>query len=202
MVKEHNQFVVFCMGVLDLAVTVGAWLLCFWIRFHSGWFTFVEDPSPGLSYIADVVIISLLLTTLLFQRLGMYRVRRVQSIAAEFWDILRACVAVWVAVVVIGHFLHSAPTSRKLIGMFLVIWPLMMIAYRSSARLLLRFFRRHGRNIRTVAIIGAGRLAQKLLYALRAQSWTGYEVRYFVSDSRIGQEFLGVKVRGPIDRVG
>ncbi|MCK4602427.1 MAG: sugar transferase, partial [Phycisphaerae bacterium] len=201
MIKEHSQIVVFLMGAFDLAITAAAWLLCFYVRFYTGWFPYKEPVPPTLSYVADVIVISLLLTMLVFSRLGMYRPRRIQKLATESLEIIRACLIVWVITVVVGHFLHSAPVSRKLQGMFLLVWPIMLIASRGTARLGLRFVRRRGRNTRSVAIVGSGRLGQKLLHTLSSQPWTGYETRYFVADRQVGEKFLGVPVRGPIEKV-
>jgi len=201
MVKEHNQIVVFVMGLLDLTVTVAAWLLCFYVRFHSGLLPYKETEPPGLSYIDDAVVITLLLTLLVFTRMGMYRPRRAQSMRREVFEVIRACLIVWGAEVVIVHFLHTTRISLMLQSMFLLAWPSLLIAYRSTVRMLLRSIRRHGRNLRSVAIVGAGRLGQKLLHALRRHRWSGYDVRYFVEDRRIGQEFLGVPVHGPVDNI-
>ncbi len=197
MLKEHSQVFVALMGVLDLAVTCAAWLVCYFVRFHSGWMPY-SGPRPGLADVGDVIVITLLLVLLVFGRLGLYRPRRLMSPAVELFDVLRACLAVWIIEVVVGHFLHSAPMSRKMQGMFLVVWPLMLIAYRGTARLALRRARRRGRNLRSCAIVGTGRLGQTLCHTLRAQRWTGYEIAYFVDDRRAGEELLGVPVRGPI----
>ncbi len=201
MVKQHNQLIIVVMGLLDLVVTTGTWAGCFYLRFYSGWFSVVENTPPGLAYIADIVIVTLLLTLLLFGRLGMYGVRRGQSIRAEIVDIVRACAIVWIVLVAISLFLRSSPVSRKLLGMFLIAWPAALICYRGAVRMLLRFFRTRGRNLRTVAIVGTGRLAQKLLHVLTSQRWTGYQTLYFVGDTHIGDDLLGVPVHGPIENV-
>ncbi len=201
MVKEHNQFFVFLMGLTDLIVTAAAWLLCFYIRFHSQWFEYQEVRPPSLEYIYDVIVVTLLLTLLIFSRLGMYKPHRLQGLAATMVEIIRACVVVWSLEVVVSHFLQSAPVSRKLQVMFLVLWPTMMIASRGAARMFLRHVRSQGRNTRTAAIVGSGRVGQKLLHTLRRQPWTGYDIEYFIEDHRIGETFLGVPVRGPIKNV-
>ncbi len=200
MVKEHAQVVLLVMFILDLAVTAAVWTGCYYVRFHSGWLS-VEGPAPSLREIADVLVITLLLAALFFGRMGMYRPRRTQSLAGEFFDIVRACLAVWVAEVLVSHFLHTPRVSIKLQVLFLACWPTALIAYRGTVRLILRSLRRRGRNLRTVVIVGAGRLGQKLLDAMRHQAWTGYDVLYFVEDRRIGSEFLGVPVFGPIGEV-
>ena len=204
MIKEHSQFIVVMMGVLDLAVTTAAWAVSFYLRFHSGMLPMKEAAPPGLAYVQDVLVLTLLSALLVFGWLGMYRPRRVQTFGAEFWDILRACVLVWGIEVVLSHFFHQPPPPRVsliLQTVFLVVWPTMMVAYRGTARATLHFLRRRGKNTRDVAIVGAGRLGQKVLHALRRQRWMGYKVKCFVSDRRIGGTFLGVPVLGPIEQV-
>jgi len=138
---------------------------------------------------------------LAFGRFGMYQPRRMQSIALECFDIVRACVLVWIIEVALSYYLRSTFVSRKLQFMFLVAWPLALIFYRGTMRLMLRSLRRHGRNLRTVAVVGAGRLGQKLVHAIRRQPWTGYEVLYFIEDHRVGDALLGLPIHGPLAEV-
>lgn len=201
MVKEHNQFFVFLMGLTDLVVTASAWLLCFYVRFYSQWFEYQEAQPPSLEYIYDVIAVTLLLTLLIFSRLGMYKPHRLQSLAATMFEIIRACIIVWGLEVILSHLSQSAPVSRKLQVMFLIFWPAMMMASRGAARMFLRHVRSQGRNTRTAAIVGSGRAGQKLLHTLRSQSWTGYDIEYFIEDRRIGETFLGIPVRGPVKDV-
>jgi Undecaprenyl-phosphate glucose phosphotransferase len=190
------------MAVADLAVTALVWLGCFWLRFDSGWFSYQEPLPPRLlEYASGTIIVSLLLTLLIFGQMGMYQPRRIQTLGAEFLDVVRACVIVWVMEVAITYFMRHDRVSIKLQAMFLVAWPAAMILYRGTARLALRNLRSQGRNLRTAAIIGSGRLGQTLLHTLRRQSWAGYRVEYFVDDVRVGERFLGVPVCGPCDRV-
>jgi len=103
--------------------------------------------------------------------------------------------------VVIGYFEPHGrkETIAKAEGLEFV--PRKMIAYRGSARLVLRTIRRRGQNTRAVAVIGAGRLGQKLVHILRSQPWTGYTVSYFVCNERAGRELLGVPVYGPTENI-
>lgn len=203
MIKEHSQVVVVLTGLLDLAVTVLAWLLTYWIRFPSGWMRY-HGPMPTLWSLVDVIVITLLLTLLVFGRMGIYRPRRLQPLWVEAFDLLKACALVWAAEVFVGHFLHSPRISVKMQLVLLVVWPTMLVAYRLTARAFLRSLRRRGKNMRSVAIVGAGRLGQTLFHNLRRQPWTGINVRYFVDDQRAGHNFLGVATYGPmleIDRI-
>jgi len=201
MIRQHSQLIQTGMRVMDLMVTVLAWAVCYAVLYTAPGLAAPSGARPSFRAVADVAVISLLLELLLFGRMGMYQPRRLQSLAAEFWDIVKACGVVWGLVVISNHFIHTAPVSRRLLGMFLVVWSLLLTGSRGSARLLLRFLRRRGKNVKTAAIVGAGRLGQKLLQTLRDERWTGYQVLYFVADTGIGRERIGVPVRGPIERV-
>jgi len=203
MVKRHSQLIIVIMGGLDLTVTIAAWAACYFVRFKTGWFSIKGPVAPTFAQISDVIVICLLLVLLIFGRMRMYIPRRLQGLGGEFVDIVRACATVWAVLLVISYFLHSSPVSRKLLGMFLVVWPGMLMVYRGTARMVLRFFRRRGKNIRNIAIVGTGRLGQKLFHTLRRQRWTGYEILYFVDDQPAGgaSQTLGVPVRGPIENI-
>jgi len=201
MVKEHSQLVVAFMGLLDLAVTAAAWLVCFYVRFHTGWFAMAESEPPGLWYVRDPLIITLLLVLLLFPRMGLYRARRAGSFRTEAFDILRACLVVWLSAFVLSNLLRGWGVSRLLLLQFLAVWAVLLVTYRGAARAFLRRVRRRGRNLRTVAIVGDGRAAQTLFHVLGRQRWTGYAVQYFVAD-RPGRRLCGLPVRGPLERVG
>ena len=197
MLREHSATIEMMMRLMDLAVTAGAWALCFHIRFTSGWVAMPKGP-PTMDQIVDIVIVNLLLVLLIFQWMGLYLPRRTQPIRSEIWDLVRAAAAVWILEVAIAHFLHSSPVSRKLQGLVLIVWPILLIGYRSLIRLALHRARRHGLNLRAVAMIGVGRAAQKLVHDFSRQRWTGYRVHYFLDDDREGDTLMGVPVYGPI----
>ncbi len=198
MVRKHSQLVVAMVGLLDLAVATAAWLVAYAIRFRTGWIPYVGVRPPGLRYMADPWLLTLLLVLLIFSRFGLYSPRRIQTLAAELFDLIKACVVVWVLEVAISHFLRQPRMSIILQVVFLATWLAMMVAYRGSARAALRWFRRRGKNTRTAAIVGVGRLGQKLRHTLRKAPWTGYSVQYFIADQRTGESFLGAPVYGPI----
>ena len=201
MIKEHSQIIILLTGVVDLAITALAWVLVWWIRFHSGWMDY-HGPAPSLVNLADVIIITLLLTLLVFGRMGIYQPRRGQPLWLETLDLLKASAIVWAGMVFMGHFLHSPRLSVKMQGLLLVAWPPMLMVWRLGTRSVLRSARAKGRNTRSVAIVGAGRVGQTLFHRLRKLRWTGYTIRYFVDESRLGDTLLGVPVRGPFEDVG
>ena len=85
---------------------------------------------------------------------------------------------VWVAAWLVGGFAATA-------------------ALRLSVRLALRTLRLSGRNLRHVAIVGAGTLARTIAARLSASPWAGFAISAFYDDdpARAGESIAGRPVR-------
>jgi Undecaprenyl-phosphate glucose phosphotransferase len=72
---------------------------------------------------------------------------------------------------------------------------------RVGMRVALRYARLRGSNTRSAAIVGAGRLGQKLHNTLNKHPWMGIVVSYFIDDTLNQSEINRCKVFGPTDRL-
>jgi exopolysaccharide biosynthesis polyprenyl glycosylphosphotransferase len=207
MLKQHNQLMLSLFVAADACAVVCAWLLSYWLRFEY----LHVDPVKGTPTLSDNYLPMLpfvvLAHLIIFVRIGLYEPRRVNSVVAELSDVTKAFIVAIVAVIVIDYFLPATnKTSRRFIATYAVIGTMFFGLFRLSVRLLLRGMRSRGMNQRTAAIVGSGQAAQRLLRALRTNTWTGLSVRYFVDDEvgEEGRHLNGVPVLGPIsefDRV-
>ena len=199
MLKQHSQIMIICLVIADaLAVSV-AWVLSYWIRFEY----LAVDPEKGVPELADQFLPILPLVVLahlfIFYRVRLYRPRRNERLFNETRDILKAFMVAIVVIVLIDYALpHSNKISRKFIATYAVVGTTCFASLRFTARLILRLLRRHGWNRRRAAIIGSGRMAQRLLQALQRNQWTGIDLAYFVDDRRQPGAMLGVPVSGPL----
>lgn len=200
MLKEHHQLVLILLVIADAVAIAAAWLLSYWVRF--AWL--YVDPAKGVPALADQFLPMLPFVVLahlvIFQRLHLYRPRRSEGLWRETRDILKAFVVAVVVVVLIDYALpQSNKISRRFIATYAVCGTAFFALFRLSVRGLARALRRRGLNRRAAAIIGSGRTAQRLLRALRANPWTGFEVAYFVDDHSTGGTIHGVPVLGPLN---
>ena len=183
MLKQHNQAMLSLLMLADAVAIAAAWLASYWLRF-----TFLHvDPAKGTPGITDAFLPMLPAVVaahlVIFWRVGLYAPRRVNTIWAEIRDIVKAFVVAVVAVVVIDYaFPATNKISRRFILTYAVLGSSSFLLCRLTARLILRWLRRRGYNQRTAAIIGAGRMGQRLFHALRRHTWTGLIVEYFVDD--------------------
>ncbi len=203
MLKQHHQLVLVLLVVADALAIGSAWLGSYWLRF-----AFLPiDPAKGVPALGDKFLPMLPLVVIahlvIFRRLHLYRPRRSEGLWREVRDVLKAFVVAVVVVVLIDYALPEPnKISRRFIATYAVVGSVLFTVLRLSVRLLARGLRQHGLNRRYAAIVGSGRMAQRLLQALRRNRWTGFDVAYFVDDRASPGELLGVPVRGPLAQLG
>jgi exopolysaccharide biosynthesis polyprenyl glycosylphosphotransferase len=96
-------------------------------------------------------------------------------------------------------FKISVAYSRVVFLIWSTTTPILLFLLHMSARKVLRFYRRRGKNIRRAVIAGAGDLGLSLIRELETIPWAGIEVMGFFDDkvseeprlARMGKEVLG-----------
>src|SRR5262249_10009008 len=129
---------------------------------------------------------------------------RDHTVLSETRDIVKAFVVAIVVVVLIDYALpQSSKISRRFLLTYAVVGTTCFALFRGTVRVFLRLVRQRGWNRRSAAIVGSGRAAQKLLAALRNNTWTGIETRYFVDDRPTAEprQIRGVPVLGPLSEM-
>jgi len=202
MLKQHSHLMVTVLIVADACAVAVAWLASYWVRFA---LLPAEKGTPDLGDkflpLLPLVVLSHLL---IFYRSGLYRPRRESTVGSETLDIVKAFVAAVVVVVLIDYAMpESNKISRRFVATYGLLGTTCFAIFRATVRVTLHKARERGWNRRSAAIVGAGRSAQRLLFALRHNAWTGIDVRYFVDDHRYaaGAPLRGLPVRGPIAEI-
>lgn len=145
-----------------------------------------------------------LLCFAVFPFFNLYRPYRGASLWAETQMLASAWTALFTGLVV-ALFVTKTSTdfSRLWIGQWAVAGFLGLVIFRMALRGGLRLLRRHGFNLRFVAIAGAGDLGRNVARRLAASPWTGLKVvGFYDDDPRLQrQTFEGVEVRGGLHRI-
>ncbi len=200
MLKQHSQLILTFLVVADALAVALAWLLSYWLRFE-------YLPTPlGRPLLGDKFLPMLPLVVVghlvIFARLRLYRPRRGEGLWRELRDIFKAFMVAVVVVVLIDYAMPATyKISRLFIATYAIVGSSLFALFRLAVRVWLRYLRRRGFNQRRAAIVGTGRVAQRLLHALRRNPWTGLEVAYFVDDGDQGRSVRGVPVRGPLSEL-
>ncbi|MBI1190471.1 MAG: undecaprenyl-phosphate glucose phosphotransferase [Tepidisphaera sp.] len=220
MLKQRHQLFVALLGAVDGLVAglacYGAWLIR--RQMIDG-----SIPSPeGAGVVAwmrePLALFAVPIVLVAMRLFGLYRPRRDGRVLSEFAQVVKA--SLLTIVVLIATVFAFAPrefvgwnpgpssgplmleAGRVQLGLLALVLPAMLIAERGFFRLGLRYIRRHGLNLRHVAIIGTGRLAKVTARTLERNSWTGIHVAYFIShqEKNLGPaQVLGKPVLGGMD---
>ena len=183
----------------DAIAVVVAWLASYWIRFEF----LPVDPAKGVPGLGEKFLPMLpavvLAHLIVFARVRLYRPRRGDRPFRETRDVFKAFFVAVVIVIVIDYVLpETYKISRWFVATYAIVGTLCFAIFRATVRLTLHAMRRRGYNQRSAAIIGSGRNAQRLLFALQRSTWTGFRVSYFVDDLAEDRprQLRGVPVRG------
>jgi len=145
-----------------------------------------------------------LLCLAVFPFFNIYRPYRGASLWAETQMLASAWTALFTSLVV-ALFVTKTSTdfSRLWVGQWAVAGFFSLVVFRMLLRGGLRLLRRHGFNLRFIAIAGAGDLGRDVARRLAASPWTGLKVvGFYDDDPRLQrQTFEGVEVRGGLHRI-
>ena len=211
MLKKRSQFFLTGLFFLDLVLV----LLCWIGSVHAvhAWDARKVTMVPGGYQSPYVMVMPLvaLVTAISFWYSGLYRARRTGMLLVELGDLVRAVAFVVVVLVVFPFFLPRDSAAqinpehdniREISRWVMVAFALSSIVVVATARVLVRKIlwelREHGRNLRYVLVVGAGKLGQQVVERIHRNPWTGFSVVGYVDDNpdRQGKMFFDVPVVG------
>ncbi|UCG57564.1 MAG: undecaprenyl-phosphate glucose phosphotransferase [Phycisphaerales bacterium] len=201
MLRRYALLFSVLQSAFDVLLVIAAWVLTYFIRFHSGLFSSPKGISPFGGHIYLTLLIAFL-CYLGCSWAGLYRSRRLQTFSGQVARVFKACVISAVLISTALYYLYDAPYSRKLLAMFFVLLFASLVLSRVAAMAALRVLRHKGYNLRYYAVIGAGKKGQQLVRDLEHSAWTGMKCRFFVDNNpaRIGRTLSDVPVYGPIEK--
>ena len=112
-------------------------------------------------------------------------VRNASNIIFVFFVLINSCL----------FFLNIIGLSRLVLLTFSVLLWFFLIGWRVSCRLLLKNYRKKGRNFINVVIVGSGKVAEQLYKEMKTDAFAGFNVLGFFDDnktfSNVIPNFLG-----------
>ncbi len=155
---------------------------------------------PWSEHYTRLVVITFVLCLITFQSFQLYRSWRGWKFYKEFYVIIRAWATI-VGLLLFYFFIFkiSVAYSRVVFMIWSTTTPILVFLLHMTARKILRFYRRRGKNIRRAVIAGAGDLGLSLVRELETIPWAGIEVMGFFDDkvaeephlTRMGKPVLG-----------
>ena len=195
MLYRYSEVFRSLIGLADISLVAGCWLLAYAIRFHTS--IPVERGVPDLTLYVQALVLILPVWLVLFQKHGLYEPKRTASLAREAWTILRVAAIGVVTLVAFNFFVGGYFYSRGVVGLFSVLAPTSIIALRIAVRSGLRVMRRMGYNLRFVLVVGGGPLAEEVIDRVHGQPGTGLRVRGVLAEGVFAKKSLrGVPIIG------
>jgi FlaA1/EpsC-like NDP-sugar epimerase len=182
----------------DLSVVAVAWLAAYWLRFN------LDVPADYLAQAVTMLPWVLPINLATFWFAGLYRgIWRYASLH----DLKRILLAVAAAALLVVAGMYATQTT-SVPRSVLILYPMLLVGLMGGSRLLYRAWKEHHLyggmhpGQKPVLVIGAGDAAADLLRELaRSADW---RVVGLLDDNtaKHGRQINGVRVLGPIDRVG
>lgn len=160
------------------------------------WLAFFYGGTEGVDYVWRAISEPNFDSTLFFvgvlaswsfvlSSFWLYRLKRLASLRDEFSDVLRAVAfsSLILATMILLAEWHIFPKRFMLI--FAVISTVLLFAIRLSKRRMLHEFRMHGRNLRSVVVIGAGERGRKIVELIETNPQLGYHFAGYVDDLNV-----------------
>ncbi len=189
MLRQQHRFFRSVLIGSDLALVVAAGVAAYGLRFYV--LAGVLPPAGGaeshaystyaipMEFAAPIMMLALLWV-------GQYRPRRDERFYLEAGTIVKGvAIGLGATIVTLGMFQNILFGGRHYSGVQFMLYgacaTMGLLAWRFSFRMALRYLRARGLNLRHVAIIGAGRLGQRVYHTLKRNTWTGITPVFFVS---------------------
>lgn len=203
MIRDNQKYFNRLLVILDAIVIIISYLLS-WFVWLSG---YIKEVHPNTGVLAQEIYFMALVAVvpgylILYNMVDMYSSKRIARTVYEIFNIIRANTIGLIAVMVVMFAIHVDDYSRGMIVLFYGVNIVLESAMRKTVRIVLRFFRKKGYNIKHILLVGYSRAAEEYITRLKSNPEWGYEVCGILDDKvPRGAVYKGVKVIGDIDNL-
>ncbi|MBQ1993768.1 MAG: undecaprenyl-phosphate glucose phosphotransferase [Lachnospiraceae bacterium] len=203
MIRDNQKYFNRLLVILDAIVIIISYLLS-WFVWLSG---YIKEVHPDTGVLAQEIYFMALVAVvpgylILYNMVDMYSSKRIARTVYEIFNIIRANTIGLIAVMVVMFAIHVDDYSRGMIVLFYSVNIVLESAMRKTVRIVLRFFRKKGYNIKHILLVGYSRAAEEYITRLKSNPEWGYEVCGILDDKvPRGAVYKGVKVIGDIDNL-
>lgn len=190
--QRRNDFLIPLLTVIsDVAAIETAFLVSYWLRFHSP-LTSVFEITLGIPSLAGYVYGSFVfipMWLLVFRSRGLYGTRRNTHLSDEFFAIVRL-VSIGLMILMSATFFYRGFSYSR--GVFLLLWVTSITTVTTGRFLIMEFEKilyRRGRELKTVAIVGSNDTANEIFLLLTSHRYLGYEVVGYYADAAAANSF-------------
>ena len=197
MIKQQNVYLRFMAQVLDVGLTITAFLTSFAIREHLRTIQPFGSAIQSSDYYVSLVLI-VLLWWLIFDIQDAYRGQRYTSFLNELKLIFRTIFFGTITIVIIGYALKITLPPRSHFAIFLVVDIILLTLGKSFIHYLAEYLRLKGINRKSVLVVGAGKQARQYIQRIRQSADWDLDLIGFIDkdEKKVGRKHCGAEVLG------
>jgi exopolysaccharide biosynthesis polyprenyl glycosylphosphotransferase len=201
MLKENSALVVRGHRVLDICLTVAAFVAAYFIKRD-----YLPLPFRGLTTDPNYYVILLLIVIIWYIVLnlsGLYESYRRRTFSQIYWNMVKGVLFATVVLVLAMYVMKLEDVSRLMIGIFFFLNIWLLTLSKATAYRLLRHYRSRGLNFRNILVIGSGDRAKAVISAVMVDPGAGFRVLGCIGseDSELGKEVQeGIRVIGSLNQ--
>ena len=186
----HRQLLDLSFKATDLLVMVGSFVLAAGtLVLGADWYSLQRLVEVRLK-ISNVVLFVVLMAAwyVIFAALGLYRSRRLSSVRAEAFEILKATSLGSMAVLGVASLINIDMVTSRFLVVFWVLSTAMTTFARLTLRAILERFQVRGRNLRNLLIVGTNARALRFAELIENKPTLGYQIKGFIDEEWSGAE--------------
>lgn len=157
--------------------------------------------APETPYYAEASALIFFVCVFCFRTVGLYRSWRVTPIYKECENILSGCVLCYLCLACINYFLRLYDGPLSIFSGWMIVFPGILISERVCYRILLRYYRTRGYNVKWAVIAGTSDAGRQLARLLSQNLWSGVRVQGFFDDASGRIELDGLPLLGKLSEV-
>ncbi len=166
--QKHAYAIENLHRLLDLLLIAIAAFIAYYIRF---------DDLRMSAEILNALLLTLILTLLIFKRTALYQARRGQTLVQEGVQLLVSWSIVLVSLTVLAYLTKTGQTVSREWAILTAFFSFtLMLLSRGLVRLTLKKLRARGFNSRNAVFYGGGALSEHVAKLLKQQTWSGIRV--------------------------
>jgi Undecaprenyl-phosphate glucose phosphotransferase len=185
---------------LDIAVLTLAFAAAYLTRFFG---PFEHESLPLPEETLKVLACALVVFPIAFHQSRLYTTNRVRTHVGEVFEIFKATITATLLLVAVTYFTRDR-YSRLTLGIFVGYAFVFVSATRITFRATLNAIRRRGYDFKSILVIGAGALGQRVVETIHGHRELGFRVVGVLTRNpeKVGQAIDGAPVVGLVKDVG
>lgn len=180
MLSRNSRRIDIANKLIDLFIVNLSWWIAYYLRFESNLLQADEGLFPW--YLKFSILLTFI-NYYYFRREGLYSSRRLTTLYQDFFSTLKANSVAFTVLIICVYFLSGHKLSRLFILTHYFLSSVGLLAFKLSARKLLRNFRANGSNSKSCLLVGnsaqiqqyADKLARHPEFGIHIMSWVKAE---------------------------